>query len=288
MIIRCRCAPSFAVRFFVTAYDLLDVDPIRSIIESELLEMQARCERQKSEGAYREKLTEVKKIYERMRCGTLKGARTGTSDLNESLIVPPLSVFCTLPSVRLLKGSPDPSVVPSDSIPASSDIKSSRLTTSLIISDIHTWLTPVQTHLMRLLGYPNGWQSASTRVLPPLKRVTARFFCRRCGEGNVGRAYQRQLCLDFRGVCSHVCVAAHKKAIRGPHQEASHEDDIEVTGTEEDRQERGKGRNEKKGGAKTTNWDVNLFEKEEKVSYSLPLSCGISLYAITSPGYSCY
>lgn len=83
-------------------------------------------------------------------------------------------------------------------------------------------------------------------------------------------------------------MAAHKKAIRGPHQEASHEDDIEVTGTEEDRQERGKGRNEKKGGAKTTNWDVNLFEKDEKVSYSLPLSCGISLYAITSPGHSCY
>ncbi|KAH0826648.1 hypothetical protein J3R83DRAFT_5034 [Lanmaoa asiatica] len=83
-----------------------DVSPIRSTIESELLAVQARRQRQKAEATYRAQLTQVKEIYERMRCGTLKAAHTGPGDPTGALILPPLSVFCTLPSVRVLKGSP--------------------------------------------------------------------------------------------------------------------------------------------------------------------------------------
>lgn len=235
--------------------------------------MQARRKRQKSEAAYKERLTEVKKIYERMRCGTLKNAQMGT-DSSEPLILPTLSVFCTLPSVRVLKGSPDPSAVPPNSVSVLSDIKSSPLATSLILSDIHTWLIPVQTHLMRLLGHPNGWQSAGTGTLPPLKRVTARFFCRRCGEGNVGRGYQRELCLDLKGVCSHVCVAAQRqRSIEKPNQGG----EIEVTDTENGQESRGK----KKSGVKTLDWVVDVFEKDEKVSHLLCLSLAIATYALT-------
>ena len=208
-------------------YDSSDVSPIRSVIESELLALQSRHKRQKAEATYRENSAEVKKIYERMRCGTLGSAR-GSSD---PLVLPPLSVFCALPSIRALKGSPDPNRLLPDSTSVASDINS-PLAISLIASDLRAWLIPIEKHLMTLLGYPSGWQSASARTLPPLKRVTARFFCRECGQGKVGRRYERERCLDFKGVCSHVCVAA-----RG-----------------------------KKGGVKTLDWKVDTFEKDDKVS----------------------
>ncbi|KAF8438057.1 hypothetical protein L210DRAFT_3761635 [Boletus edulis BED1] len=227
--------------FLLEKIEEKDVSPIRTVIESELLALQARHKRQEAEASYRGKLTEVKKIYERMRCGTLEVAHTGSSGSSDPLILPPLSVFCTLPSVRALKGSPDPNVLPPSSTSDTNDINS-NLAISLVKADIHTWLTPVQKHLMALLGYPNGWQSASTRTLHPLKRVTARFFCRRCGEGKVGRAYQREQCLDFKGVCSHVCMTAPRKSVED-------------------------GNGQEKGGSKgkMLDWKVDMFEKNEKV-----------------------
>jgi hypothetical protein len=229
---------------------LQDVSPIRSEIESELLAIRARRRRQKAEATYSDKLTEVKKIYERLRCGT---EPSGSSD---PLVLPPLSVFCALPSVRALKGSPDPNVLPPESTSVTSDLKSS-LAMSLIRSDIHAWLVPAQKHLMTLLGYPNGWQSANMRALPPVKRITARFFCRRCGEGKVGRGYQRELCLDLKGVCSHVCVARGKSI----GQEAPPEGEANTGDGNE--QESGR---KKKSGVKTLDWKIDLFEKDEKVS----------------------
>ncbi|KAG6377418.1 hypothetical protein JVT61DRAFT_15218 [Boletus reticuloceps] len=226
--------------FLLEKIEAKDVPPIRTVIETELLALQARHKRQEAEATYRGKLTEVKKIYERMRCGTLEVAHTGSSGSSDPLILPPLSVFCTLPSVRALKGSPDPNVLPPSSTSDTNDINST-LAISLVKADIHTWLIPVQKHLMALLGYPNGWQSASTRTLHPLKRITARFFCRRCGEGRVGRAYQREQCLDFKGVCSHVCVAAPRKSIED-------------------------GNGQERGGSKgkMLDWKVDMFEKNEK------------------------
>lgn len=268
----------WVVLVMVAFHDSSDVFPIRSAIESELLAVQTHHKRQKAEATYKQKLTEIKKIYERMRCGTLDGARTDTenpSDSTGALILPPLSVFCTLPSVRALKGSPDPSAVPpTTSTSATIDIKSSPLATSLIESDLHTWLVPVQKYLMSLLGYPNGWQSASTRMLPPLQRVTARFFCRRCGEGRVGRAHQRERCLDLKGVCSHVCVATQGKSIEGRHQEAPQEGETEAPNTHDgnNKQEKGKNRDKKNSGAKTLDWKMDLFEKDEKVLRFFPFS----------------
>ncbi|KAI9569939.1 hypothetical protein HD554DRAFT_2088791 [Boletus coccyginus] len=179
------------------------------------------------EASYRENSAEVKKVYERMRCGTL-GSPRGPSD---RLVLPPLSVFCTFPSVRALKGSPDPNRLLPDSTSVASDINSS-LAISLITSDLH------------------GWQSASARTLPPLKRVTARFFCLECGKGEVGKRYERERCMDFKGVCSHVCVGARGKNIEGRESEIGN----------------GQEKGGKKGGVKTLDWNVDRFEKDEKVS----------------------
>lgn len=251
---RCNCAAHQLTNVVVLSlHDPSDVSHIRFEIESELLAMQARHKRQKAEATYKKKLTGVKKIYERLRCGT---EPEGSSD---PMVLPPLSVFCTLPSVRALKGSPDPNALPPKSTSDASDIKS-PLAMSLITSDVHAWLVPVRKHLMTLLGYPDGWQSANMRALHPVKRVTARFFCRRCGEGKVGKGYQREQCLDFKGVCSHVCVARGKR--RG--QEASQESEIEAD-TDGDEQESGKSGRKKKS-VKTLDWKVDLFENDKKVS----------------------
>ena len=233
--------------------------PIRSAIEAELLTMQARHKRQKAETTYRDNLDELNKMYDRMRCGNLGVAHTGASGPSEPAILPPLSVFYTLPSVRTLKGSPDPSALSPSSTSVTSDIKSS-LAMSLVTTDIHTWLIPVQKYLMTLLGYPNGWQSASTRTLPPLKRVTARFFCRQCGK--VGRVYQRQQCLDLKGVCSHVCG----KRIEGP-RKAPQESRVEAHTSDENARGKGKCGGKKKNGDKTSNWKVDMFEKDDKVYF---------------------
>ncbi|KAH0826647.1 hypothetical protein J3R83DRAFT_5033 [Lanmaoa asiatica] len=147
-------------------------------------------------------------------------------------------------------------------MPVTNDIQSSPLAISFIMSDVHTWLIPVQKHLMSLLGYPNGWQSASTRMLPPLKRLTARFFCRKCGEGQVGRGYQRELSLDLKGVCLHVCVAAQRKNVEGRRREAPQENETDAG--DSNRQEKEHGKGEKKSGVKTSDWTVDVFEKDEK------------------------
>ncbi|KAF8551634.1 hypothetical protein OG21DRAFT_1486806 [Imleria badia] len=237
--------------FLLEKLDADDVTPIRFDIESELLAMQARQKCQMAEATYRDNLSELKKIYDRMRCGTLGAAETpaGTSGSSVPWILPPLNVFYTLPSVRALKGSPDPSALLPSSTSVTSDIKSS-LAMSLITADIHTWLIPVRKHLMTLLGYPNGWQSASMRMLPPLKRVTARFLCRQCGK--VGRGYQRQGCLDLKGVCSHVCAATSGKRIEGRPQE--------IEASDGNAQEKGK----KKSSGNTSDWKVDVFAKDEK------------------------
>ncbi|KAF9225796.1 hypothetical protein BS17DRAFT_777704 [Gyrodon lividus] len=244
-----------------------DVPSIRPAIEFELLERQARRNRQQAEACYKQRLAEVQKIYERMRNGTMEGVTPGGSGSNDSsseMILPPLSVFCTLPSVCTIKGHPDPYAVPPKN-GVMANLKSSPLAASLITSDIHTWLVPARSYMMGLLGYSGGWRSASKLKVAPLERVTARFLCGRCDDGGVGRRYQRQGCLDFRGVCLHVCKSGKRKSTEEKRLETQNHGGIRVDpqrskNAEEVEKSSGK---KKKKTVKTLDWRVEVFQKDE-------------------------
>ncbi|KIJ11734.1 hypothetical protein PAXINDRAFT_15442 [Paxillus involutus ATCC 200175] len=240
---------------------------LRPAIESELLERQARRDRQKAEKSYKQRLVEVQKMYERMRSGTAEGVNAGGSGSSSKMVLPPLTVFCTLPSVRTLKGQPDPNTVPPENSDAMLDLKTSTLATSLITSDIRTWLVPVQSYLMGLLGYSGVWRSASKLKVAPLERVTARFLCGRCGE--LGRQYRRQGCLDLRGACSHICKRVKGKGTAKKRQETQEhggnggndpDDQHSKDAGEVDKS----GDKKKKKKAKTLDWRVEVFQKDEK------------------------
>ncbi|KAH7886960.1 hypothetical protein F5I97DRAFT_1807945 [Phlebopus sp. FC_14] len=190
-----------------------DVQPIRSIIESQLLEIQARRERRLAEANYEKKLRDTDKIYEKIRSGT------------QRTIVPPLATFRKLSSVCVLKGRPNPTSASSQiaNISITADPESSQLATSLITSDIQAWLVPVRNHLMGLLGFPDGWRSASKLKVGPLERVSAKFLCGRCADGGVGWKHRTEECLDFRAVCAHVCTTAKRGGAEKPHVEGGAE-----------------------------------------------------------------
>ncbi|KAF8843819.1 hypothetical protein BDN67DRAFT_923139 [Paxillus ammoniavirescens] len=244
-----------------------DIPSLRPAIESELLERQARRDRQKAEGSYKQRLVEVQKIYERMRSGTAEGVNAGGSGSSSKMVLLPLTVFRTLPSVRTLRGRPDPNTVPPENSDAELDLKSSPLAVSLISSDIRTWLVPVQSYLMGLLGHSGGWRSASKLKVAPLERVTARFLCGRCADGGAGRQYRRQGCLDLRGVCSHVCKRVKGKGTAEKNKETQEHGDNDADdqhSKDAGEVEKSGGKKKKKKNAKTLDWRVEVFQKDEK------------------------
>ncbi|KAF8551666.1 hypothetical protein OG21DRAFT_1486833 [Imleria badia] len=99
--------------FLLEKRDADDVTPIRSDIECELLTMQARQKRQKAEATYRDNLTVLKRIYDRMRCSTpglsiRRREPRARADPFPSRLCP---CFTRSRLVLALKGSPDPSAL---------------------------------------------------------------------------------------------------------------------------------------------------------------------------------
>ncbi|KIJ61543.1 hypothetical protein HYDPIDRAFT_159175 [Hydnomerulius pinastri MD-312] len=249
-----------------------DISPIRHEIESQLLSIQARRDRQRAEAGYRQRMSDVETIYWGMRSGTFPGASAGPSESSSAdgkMVLPPLASFHALPSVSALKGRPDPTSIPAAKNSVTADLKSSPLATSLITSDIHAWLIPVRKYLLGLLGFPGEWRSASTLKVAPLERVTARFLCGRCGDSGVSSRYQREGCLDFRGVCSHVCKAAKGKNVGK--QRETHEHDS-ATGAPSGDDQRGREAGEVRKGntrkkrkkGRNLDWKVEVFQKDVK------------------------
>ncbi|KAF8722421.1 hypothetical protein AX14_009852 [Amanita brunnescens Koide BX004] len=73
------------------------------------------------------------------------------------------------------------------------------------VSELCKWEASVRQRFAERLGLPR-WVSASATVLHPLDRLTARFRCKKCDS--VSNCYKMDSCLDFVGVCRHVCKTA--------------------------------------------------------------------------------
>ena len=74
--------------------------------------------------------------------------------------------------------------------------------------ELGTWREKAREGLSATLGYPN-WKTASTKILHPVDRVTARFLCKRCSKLPV--RYRDDECFDFRGACLHQCPLTKKE-----------------------------------------------------------------------------
>jgi hypothetical protein len=109
-------------------------------------------------------------------------------------------VQTTLPSAIM---GPGPSLSDA-SLESSLDFTlKSTATTSFLTSQLNEWREKTKNELGETLGYPKGWKDVDARKLHPVDRVTARWICRTCKR--VSMAFKEDECLDFVGVCGHVC-----------------------------------------------------------------------------------
>ncbi|EGO03801.1 hypothetical protein SERLA73DRAFT_83960 [Serpula lacrymans var. lacrymans S7.3] len=152
--------------------------------------MTERRQRSMNEHYYRRRRIEVEQHFNRLKS-------------EGNFVLPTLAEFRKLPVMQLVQGK-----VGTSNNSFAGDLKNSLLIAELIQGDLRKWMEPVVDALSSELGYPN-WKSASTKKLSPVKRLTARFKCKRCDR--VAKKYSNDGCLDFEGVCAHQCPHLSEK-----------------------------------------------------------------------------
>ena len=138
--------------------------------------------RREHESSYRLRREDVKKHYDRLRSSKTKE------------VLPTLAQFRLLPFINILQTRP------TTAANTTGDSQQSELLADLIQSDLKTWRERTKEAFATKLGYSN-WKSASKNKLHPVDRLTARFKCMKCHKESNADG-----CLDFAGVCGHVCL----------------------------------------------------------------------------------
>ena len=153
-----------------------------------------------------------------------------------AMVLPPFSTFLRLPAIASLLNFTDAecddgfsACSTQDDISDLYDLLERPEVEIVIRSELSRWEASARQRFCQLLGFPT-WVSASATVLHPLDRLTARFRCKKCHS--VSNRYKMDSCLDFVGVCRHVCKTAD-------------------------------GNDESEGGE---SWDASRFERDEMVS----------------------
>jgi hypothetical protein len=135
-------------------------------------------------------------------------------------VVPIWAEFRGLPVINALQEREDLSPFSSDTAHSPTEkpekttrtlesvLKYSELIGGMINSDLKKWTDAALGAFDAILGKPN-WKRASTRVLHPAERVTARFICLLCRRSS---KYATAQSLDFREACAHQCPGRSKKA----------------------------------------------------------------------------
>lgn len=226
------------------------------MVESQLLGMKEHRERAAAEEAYRTRLKSVKILYASMKS-------KGTTAL------PPLGVFLELPSIRSIRGRSQPGAAPiPPQVQIPTHLDDDDLVTSLVKSDVSTWVSSARTELLKELGFPDGWKSASSTKLDPLHRITAKFLCTRCVDGGISERTKRQGCLDFLDVCSHVCRSTKRNTDASARHRidgsgAQEEDDSDGAEIEDTQGATAKKRKKKR--VHELKWRADVFRKDDKV-----------------------
>ncbi|KAI0250638.1 hypothetical protein BJV78DRAFT_1217557 [Lactifluus subvellereus] len=137
------------------------------------------------------------------------------------LVVPILAEFRGFPIIKALQDREDASPFLYDTTRSPTakqaktpralefELKHSKLIGGMINNDLKKWTDTALGAFDAMIGQPN-WKCASTRVLHPAERVTARFICILCRKTP---KYATIESLDFRGACAHQCAGHPKKAV---------------------------------------------------------------------------
>jgi hypothetical protein len=177
-------------------------------LDSEILSQRENKERRQKEHAQQTRRADISCHYDRIVTG--KGHP----------VVPVLAEFRRLPIVKALQDRDDAPLV-SDTTHSSSaklskssrvldtELKHSELIGGMINNDLKKWVDTALVAFNSMLGQRN-WKSASTKVLHPAERITARFICTLCSNSPKKGATAESL--NFREACAHRCVRHSKKA----------------------------------------------------------------------------
>nr|GAT60455.1 predicted protein [Mycena chlorophos] len=200
------------------ALDLLvqaDFNAIAGLVELEMIAYKNREERRLREAGIREQRSQVETHYQRL----LTKARAQVPPL----AMPALPEFRTMPVLKLLQG---PSVKPTrartskEKAPTvGSNLKErDSLLSQMLNQELDQWRKDAERNLGAVLGFPVDWKTAKSNILPPAKRLTARWTCGRCQK--VERSYKWDECMDFQGVCRHECPGT-RESTRHPRREST-------------------------------------------------------------------
>jgi hypothetical protein len=176
-----------------------DVRLLLPKIDAEILSLMESKERRQQTHAQQMRRTDITRHYDRL----VKG--------RNNPVVPNLAEFRGLPIIKALQDRDDtmPANLAKPPRVLESELKRSELISGMIDSDLKKWVHTALVAFDSMLGKPN-WKSASTRVLHPAERVTARFICTLCSSPPKTCATAESL--DFRGACAHECVRHVRKA----------------------------------------------------------------------------
>ncbi|KAF5379215.1 hypothetical protein D9615_005883 [Tricholomella constricta] len=151
--------------------------------------------RKAQEALYSENRESVAQHYQRLR------------SKQPPVILPSLPVFRRLPVVAMLQGS-SPSTVGEGPSKVSEALQKEKFVIERLETELKMWRMQAKEDLGTVLGYPN-WRTASTKVLHPVERITARFLCAVCSKVQI--RYRDDGCLDFAGACAHLCRGIKKQ-----------------------------------------------------------------------------
>ncbi|KAF9467827.1 hypothetical protein BDZ94DRAFT_1247828 [Collybia nuda] len=170
-----------------------DYDQLAPVISNMLLKVAEKRKRQAKEATYRENRSGVAQHYNRLR------------SKKPPLKLPTLPTFRKLPIVAMVQSSE------ATSLGAAATLKGSSWVSERLDIELKNWLDQAKGTLGTVLGYLD-WSTASTKILHPVDRITARFLCEYCGR--LPLRYRDDECLDFAGACSHECRTSKRQRQR--------------------------------------------------------------------------
>jgi hypothetical protein len=177
-------------------------------IDAEILSQVEKKERRQKAHAQQMRRTDITRHYDRIVEG------------KNYPVIPILAEFRELPIIKALQDRDDalPIILSNTTNSSSantrvleSELKRSELIGGMVDSDLKNWVQTALVAFDLMLGQPK-WKSASTKVLHPAERVTARFICAVCSNPPKTRTAFAES-LDFREACAHECVRYSRKAV---------------------------------------------------------------------------